>query len=359
MTFTWDLVTKNVERYAQLEEKLREKISKLEKHLQRFPPDAIHLHTHLEKNPKKPLYTASLTLRLPSNTLHSDKTEDDPMPAFDEAVKALLRELEHLKASLRKEDQWNRRQREETIGREEPTQFAARPQARSRESQSLPEVVSEMFQQHYSRLVRYAWRQLWRAELLGEIPRNAIDPRMVTDEVAKQVFLTADQKPPEQNYRLWFYAILRHDLKKRIAQFEGKAASAKERSNSESSSSGIGNSESSGEPYDDEEKKAVLRGINFEPERLLIGEWLPGDEWSLSSPIDALVSRGEFLGLMKSVAQSWSELGRAVFELHFLEGFGAEEVAVLEGRESREVSRKISDIKKHLQQFATHASAEA
>src|SRR5258707_7591128 len=102
-SFSWNLVTKNVERQPLLEKKLRQKIIKLEKHLKHFPPDAVHLQIVLERHARKPLFTAALTLRVPSNILYSEKSARDVIQAFDEAVKWLQRELESLKADLLRE----------------------------------------------------------------------------------------------------------------------------------------------------------------------------------------------------------------------------------------------------------------
>ncbi len=89
--------------HGQLRQKLDQKIQKLESHLSHFPPDAVFLEVHLEKHPRKPLFTAGLTLRLPSNQLRAQKFGADPVPAFDQAIKALLRELAVLKSALRHE----------------------------------------------------------------------------------------------------------------------------------------------------------------------------------------------------------------------------------------------------------------
>jgi ribosome-associated translation inhibitor RaiA len=93
--------------HAQLQTKLEEKVAKLETHLEHFPPDAVHLHVHLERHPKREWFAAALTLRLPSNILQSKKSGADPVPVFDQAVKALLREVGGLKSALRRESDWN------------------------------------------------------------------------------------------------------------------------------------------------------------------------------------------------------------------------------------------------------------
>lgn len=103
MELKWSLTAKGMRPHGQLHQKLDQKIQKLESHLAHFPPDAVFLEVHLEKHPRKPLFVAGLTLRVPSNQLRAEKSGADPVPAFDQAVRALLRELAVLKSALRHE----------------------------------------------------------------------------------------------------------------------------------------------------------------------------------------------------------------------------------------------------------------
>jgi len=107
MKLKWTLVTRGMRPHGQLRRKLQEKITKLESHLEHFPGDAVQLQVNLEKNPKRDLFTAGLTLYVPSNTLRVGKSAVDPIPAFDQAVKVLLRELAVLKSALRHERDWH------------------------------------------------------------------------------------------------------------------------------------------------------------------------------------------------------------------------------------------------------------
>ena len=108
MALKWSLTTKGMRPHGQLHEKLEEKLAKLATHLEHFPPDAVHLQVSLERHPRKPIFAAALTLRLPSNILQSKKEAADPVPALDKAVKALLREIAGLKSSLRHESDYQR-----------------------------------------------------------------------------------------------------------------------------------------------------------------------------------------------------------------------------------------------------------
>ena len=115
MTLNWSVSSKNMRPHTQLLEKLRMKVKKLEKHLAHFPPDAVHLQVKLQKHLRKAWFTASLTLNLPTGAMSAEKSAEDPVPAFDHAVKALLREIAGLKSSLRGKDEWQRAMRSAAI----------------------------------------------------------------------------------------------------------------------------------------------------------------------------------------------------------------------------------------------------
>ena len=114
-TLPWNLATKDLHGHELLRKKLEEKIKKLEKHLQHYPAGSLHLQIVLERHPRKPLFVARLTLRVPSNILRSEKSAWDVIKAFDDAVKALLRELASLKADLRREAYWKRKDRRKEL----------------------------------------------------------------------------------------------------------------------------------------------------------------------------------------------------------------------------------------------------
>jgi len=181
----WNLVTKNLHGHELLREKLREKIHKLETHLQHFPPGAVHLQIVLERHSKKPVHSAALALRVPSNVLHTKKTATEVIKAFDDAVKALLRILESLKGELRREHLWKRKQRREQLRDLKATGFATEPQAEGAGPQKFEDVFREFVQQHYSRLSRHARRHIRHDELTAEVPRGALDA--VTSQPLKAV----------------------------------------------------------------------------------------------------------------------------------------------------------------------------
>jgi ribosomal subunit interface protein len=202
--------------HGQLQKKLRQKISKLEKHLKNFPPDEMHLHIALGRHPKKERFSAALTLRLPSNILRAEKSGPDIIKAFDQVVKAVLRELETFKSKLRSEALWKRGDCRAELHEAKAMRFAAEPQPAGTGPQTLADTVSALLQAEHSRLLSYVRRQLRRDDLAGDIPRCAIDARAVVDEVARQALAAPERKPADASYRLWLYRLARRELSARV-----------------------------------------------------------------------------------------------------------------------------------------------
>src|SRR6266850_3739897 len=224
-SLTWNLVTKNLEGHFLLRKKLHEKISKLEKYLKHFPPGSVHLQVALERNVKKDLHTASLNLRVPSNILHAEKTDSDVIKALDDAVKALLRELEAYKSSLRGEALWKRNARREELHQRKTASFASEPKPHGIGPQNQQEMVRELLKQFYDSLLHHARRHIRHDELARDLPRGAVDPKDIVDEVVGQAEARADKKPKQLSWRVWLYHLLHEELRRQrnsYKQREGK-----------------------------------------------------------------------------------------------------------------------------------------
>src|SRR6266581_1460272 len=211
-SLTWNLVTKNFRAHEQLQGKLRQKLTKLERHLQRFPRDAVHLQVALEKHPQKNLFAAALVLRVPSNILRSERRAPDPVPALDQATKALLRQLSGFKTHLRREPLWKRKARRAELHAAKATRFAATAMADGAGPQTGSDVLRALIEQNHARLLRYVRRHLWHDAALGRIPRGAIDAPAVVGEVARRALAASENKPAELGFLLWFYVLAQKEL---------------------------------------------------------------------------------------------------------------------------------------------------
>jgi ribosomal subunit interface protein len=340
MTIQWNLVTKHLHGHELLRKKLRQKIAKLEKHLQHFPPDTVHLHVALERNPKKEFYTAALTLRVPSNILRSEKSSPDLIKAFDDAVKSLLRELESLKAQLRRDTFWKRKERREQLRQLKAARFAAEPQTEGVGPQSLGDVIRELLASHHARLLRYVRRHLWHAVTARELPANAIDPRAVVDEVARRALAAPERKPDKLSYLLWLYVLARQELARRRKALQAQA----EETVSLEKVQALEDDGAEAEGYDAEQPLDIIER-ELEPPVVPTGDVLPDP--AAVSPAE-IVSRRELLAELRRTANAWPRPEREVFELHFVEGFEPDEVAMILGQPVASVRKLIEAVQQRV-----------
>jgi len=77
--------------------------SKLEKNIETFSPDAVHLRLMLEYNSARKLYTASLALDVPGKTIAAKEEQHDLQAAVRAAFDDVEGQLKKYKVNLRKE----------------------------------------------------------------------------------------------------------------------------------------------------------------------------------------------------------------------------------------------------------------
>ena len=333
-TLPWNLVAKNLHGHELLRKKLREKIAKFEKHLKHFRPDTVHLQVALERHPQKVLHTAALTLRLPSNILRSEKFAPDVIKTFDDAVKALLRELESLKADLRREPLWKRKERRPQLRELKAASFATEPMAEGTGPQKLEDVVREFFQRHYTRLVRHVRRHIRHDELAGDIPKGALDACDIVNEAARQAVAKVGRKPEKLNWLVWFYHLIHVELRRQRRALKQKGTV--EVSIDELQALPEDAERAAG--YDAEQPLDII-GEELEPP-IVRSEGLIADPHAM--PPDQVVAQRDLLEQLQRDMRNWPRPEREVFELYFVEGFEPEEIAMVTSQPSKSVREHIA-----------------
>lgn len=89
-TFT----VRHMEKNSIVQDHFDDRVAMLSKHLKHFEDDLIYLHGTLEKNPHKGEFYASLTLYLPSLSIHSRERAEDFGLALSFAFADVVRQLE-------------------------------------------------------------------------------------------------------------------------------------------------------------------------------------------------------------------------------------------------------------------------
>ena len=347
--FNWILINKNLHPHEQLQRKFRQKLGKLEKYLQSFPPDAVHLQIKLEKHSRKPVFTSALTLRLPPAVLRSEKRAADPVAAFDDAVKVLLREVAGLKSRLRREAQWKRGDRRAELRVVKPARFAEQPITAGVGPRRQSEVLRAILDRYYVRVLHHVRRQLLRDELAGDVPPGAIDARAVVDEAARRALVAPEKKADPLSYRLWLYLLARRELQRRYKQLREQA----EHDVPVEATKAIADEAETPEGYIPQQPREIIEQ-EIEPSVVTMTDVMADNQ---APRPDEIVTEHELIDYFQRAASNWPEKDRAVFELHFLEGFEADEVAMLEKMKTEQVSALIENIQARLRDLLREATA--
>jgi RNA polymerase sigma factor (sigma-70 family) len=317
MRIPWNIVTKNLspnDARLPLEKKLQQKIAKFDRHLAHFPADAVHLQIVLEKHPRKDLYLASLTLRVPSDILHVEEAGRDLIGAFDDAVKSLLRRLKSYKSSLHGEKFWKRKERREKLHALKATGFAFEPQAEGEGPQTHEEVARELFQQHYKEFLRHVRRHILHDERAGDLPKDAVKPRDVLSEVARRAEANAGKGPKRGSWLTWFYRLVHEELMRQrrlLKQRRPKQAIIS-----------AGQKEATG-------TKATT----------VHSEEVPPAE---------IAARKDVVAQLEQDMRNWPRPEREVFELYYVEGLDPEEIAMVTGQSLKIVRENLESIQRRL-----------
>jgi ribosome-associated translation inhibitor RaiA len=84
-------------------------VAKLNRLLKRYAPDLIHLHSSLEKTPRKTEFGFSLNLTLPTGTLHATGVGPDVRASAKAAFAEIEDQVKKHRQKLRKDYVWKRK----------------------------------------------------------------------------------------------------------------------------------------------------------------------------------------------------------------------------------------------------------
>jgi RNA polymerase sigma factor (sigma-70 family) len=101
-------VSYKVQKSPEIEKEVNQQIEKIQKRLQVFRPELIHLKAVLEQNTPREGTEVSLNLRLPSGQLTAEKKASSPTAAIKTAFDDLMQQINRHKEVLRSGRRWRR-----------------------------------------------------------------------------------------------------------------------------------------------------------------------------------------------------------------------------------------------------------
>jgi RNA polymerase sigma factor (sigma-70 family) len=318
-----------ISRTADLEKQVKHQLEKLNKYLQVFRPELIHIKGIVEESSAREGFVVSLNLRLPSGQMAAQEKSPVAATAIKAAFDSLTEQLKRHKQVLRSKHKWMRHRttdrRAAEIASFENTVAMVRPESVS------PIDIASYIDVSLPRLEGFVERQIAYRESLGEFSPDQVAPEDVVAEAIATALSDELEKPERIKIEPWLYRLASEAID-RIAVTDGGVSDVPlERRH------GTPNVQASDEAH-----------LQFhQPDDRLIEEDTIADRHA-GNP-EQMASRQELIALLQLALRDAGRTDREVFILHAVEGFSQEEIAVITDRPLEEVRVSILKARQHLQ----------
>jgi len=320
-----------------VEKDIQHQIEKLQKRLQVFRPELIHLKGVVEEISPREGTSVSLNLRLPSGQMAVQVSAANAATAVKSAFEDLLQQVNKHKEILRASHKWQRGKRGDS----------ARPGAAVKEvpfEQTLAAVfpptisaddVRSYVNVNLSRLERFVEREIYFREAQDFIAADSLSKEEVIDETIAAALGDGLGKSYEKPERLalepWLYRLALHALDdlSRTDESNGHAL-----------------------PLEDSARPRNVKASDeselqfHQPDESITGATVIADA-RVSTP-EQIMASDEILRLIASALRDLGSGPREAFILHALEGFSVDEISGITGLSSERVVTFVSAARDHL-----------
>ena len=317
-----------------VEKDVQHQIEKLQKRLQVFRPDLIHLRGVVEDVSPREGTSVSLNLRLPSGQMSVQTKAPNAAAAVKAAFEDLLQQVNKHKNLLRASHKWQR-------GRRGNSARSAPPMREVPFEQTIAAVfpptissddVRSYVNANLARLDRFVEREIYFREAQETMVADSVTKEEVIDE-AIAAALGDHEKPEKLALEPWLYrqALRALDDLSRTDESNGNAV-----------------------PLEDSARRRNVKGSDepelqfHQPDESITGETVIADS-RVATPEQIMVS-DELLRLIASALRDLGSGPREAFILHAIEGFSVEEIVAITGQPAERVLAFVSAARDHLRQ---------
>lgn len=321
-------VSYKVHKTPDVEKEINHIVEKLQKRLQVFRPELVHLKGIIEENSPREGFVVSLNLRLPSGQMAAQRSAASASAALKAAFDDLLQQVTRHKDLLRSSHKWRRQRaerREPQIPFEDTIAVVHPPTASSDDVRSYVNA-------NLARLERFVERELYFRETSGEISPDQITCEEVVDEVIAQALEENDgAKPDLLALEAWLYRLAISAM----VELEARA---------QEDSASLHLEDYAGRPNVGASDEPVLQF--HQPDETFTGENVIADP-RLATP-EQIAYSDEIIELIQTALRGATRTDREAFILYSLEGFSVGEIAAITDRSREEVDNSINAARAHL-----------
>jgi DNA-directed RNA polymerase specialized sigma24 family protein/ribosome-associated translation inhibitor RaiA len=315
-------VSYKVHKTPDIEKEISHHIEKIQKRLQVFRPELVHLKAIIEQNSPREGTLVSLNLRLPSGQLAAQAKAPSPTAAIKAAFDELIQQIGRHKELLRSSHKWRRwrggaQESPEPGVPFEQTLAAVLPPTISADD------IGSYVNVNLSRLERFVDRELYFRRADEEILDDALSTPEVVDEVIARALGDHD-RPEKLSLEPWLYRLAlqaMNEMTTRLHELESPVhlEASRRRQNVEASDEA---------------------GLQFhQPDEGWTRESVIPDR-RVSTPEQAAYS-DEVIALVQAALRGADRSDREAFLLYGIEGFSLGEIAAITGRHLEAVRESV------------------
>jgi len=314
-----------------VEKDFQHQIEKLQKRLQVFRPELVHLKGVVEEISPREGTSVSLNLRLPSGQMAVQSKASTGEAAVKSAFEDLLQQVTKHKELLRSPHKWRRRGNDASERHDRQVPFEQTLAAVYPATVSADDVRSYV-NVNLSRLERFVEREIYIREAQDLLDADSVTKDEVIDETIAAALGDGQERPERLALEPWLYRLALHALNEL----------------SEPDESHNGNSVHLEDSARQRNVKASDEAeLQFhQPDEAITGATVIPDG-RVATPEQILAS-DEMLRLIASALRHVGAGPREAFILYAIEGFGIEEISGITGLPPQDVIDAISAARDHL-----------
>jgi RNA polymerase sigma factor (sigma-70 family) len=305
--------------------------AKIQKRLQVFRPELVHLKGSVEQNTPREGITVSLNLRLPSGQMAAQESASTPVAAIKAAFDDLIAQVSRHKELLRSSHRWQRRRMGE--GRGEPTVPFEETVASIPMLTATGDDIRSYVNGNFARLKLFVERELFFRENSGQLDAGALSCEEIVDEAVARALDESIEKPDRMGLEPWLYRLAiraMNDLGAGLTSDESEVHLQGMRQHR--------NERASDEP-----------ALQFhQPDEAMTTE--SGIADSRTSTPEEIAYSDEMTTLVQFALKAASRQDREAFILHAIEGFSLEEISAITDRKPEQVEQSVRGAREKLRQ---------
>jgi len=321
-------ITYKARKTPDVDKEIQHWIAKIQKRLQVFRPELIHLKGSIEENSPREGTVVSLNLRLPSGQMAVQQASSSATTAIKTAFSDLLEQIGKHKELLRSSHSWRRHRALEGIPAPEvpfeETFAAVAPQTASSED------VRSYLNANLRRLRLFIEREIYFRENSGDLEPGAVSLEEVLDEVVARALDEKIEKPDRIGLEPWLYRLAIRSL-----DDFGRSATPSEEVD-------IQGRRRSRDETDRDEARLQF----YQPDETITAE--NGIADIKAATPEQIAYSDEMITLVQFALRNASRLDREAFILFAIEGFSLKEIAAIVDRSPEQVRLSVHNAREAL-----------